>query len=94
MFTCPVVGVSFRGGEVRNLVKSLNIGDTLTLRADPENEYDSSAVAVDYLGTHIGFIPKGENAETFEHLMNGGTAEGEITMFETSIKPIIEVTLS
>lgn len=92
-FTSSVVGVSFRGGQVRDLVKSLNIGAQFQLQADPTNEYDSNAVAVYYDDMHIGFLPRGENEATSEHLLDGGEAFAEITMFENSIKPIVEVTL-
>lgn len=92
--TCPVVGVTFRPAQVKNIVKSLNIGDEVQLQADPENEYDSTAVAVYYDDTHIGFVPKEQNTELFKRLTDGCVATGEIIMFENSLKPIIEINVA
>ena len=93
-FSSSVVGVSFRGAQVREVVKNqLNVGDQLQLVADPENEYDDTAVAVYYDDLHIGFIPRGENQQLFKALTEGGEAFAEITMFENSIKPLVDVTI-
>jgi len=36
-------------------------GRFLTLRKEPENPHDASAVAVDFKGTHIGYVPRTRN---------------------------------
>lgn len=51
----PLVGVSFRGSEARDIVKSLTTdsGHMLSLEAEPDNPYDDHAVKVLYLHTEI-----------------------------------------
>lgn len=51
----PVVGLKFRGFD-QNTWRAK--GNPLILRPEPENEFDSKAIAV-YCGRdHIGYIPK------------------------------------
>lgn len=91
MLTVTMVGATFRPDEARSALKQLKIGDKVTLAADPHNEYDSTAVAVYYAHHHIGFIPKESNSALFAALMAGEEIEAEIIAFETSLKPVLEI---
>ena len=51
-----VVGMHFRGRDVKELATSLPLGTELTLKREPENEHDDNAIMVYYLDTHIGYI--------------------------------------
>lgn len=92
----PLVGVSFRGKEVRELVKTLtpDDGHLLSLEAEPDNEYDDHAVKVlyDVGSVHLGYVAREANAELFEELQAGSEFEIEVTGFENSIKPVLLIT--
>lgn len=91
MLTVTMVGATFRPAEARDIVKSLGIGDRVQLRADPSNEYDSTAVAVYSDDVHIGFIPKDSNSALFAVLMDGAEITGQIIAFENTLKPVLEI---
>lgn len=92
-----LVGVTFRGGEARDIVKSLTPadGDKLSLEAEPENPYDSNAVKVihDPTGTHIGYLARENNWEISDGLQNGAEFDIEIVGFENTLKPTLLITL-
>lgn len=91
MLTVTMVGAQFRPPEAKALTKAIDIGQLVELRADPDNEYDSTAVAVYYEDTHIGFIPKAMNGELFTRLQEGEEITAEVVAFESSLKPILEI---
>lgn len=91
MLTVPLVGSTFRPPSAREALKQLKIGDKLDLRADPDNEYDSTAVAVYYAHHHVGFIPKESNSAIFAVLMDGTEISAEIVAWENSLKPVLEI---
>jgi hypothetical protein len=92
----PLVGVTFRPAEAKEIVKALTPSDghKLSLIADPTNEYDSHAVKVvdEETGTHLGFIAKENNLEIFEALQRGEELKVEIVGFENTIKPTLLIT--
>lgn len=91
MLTVTMVGATFRPAEAKEIVRGLHIGDRVQLRADPNNEYDTTAVAVYSHDTHIGFIPKESNSALFAVLMDGATITAEIIAFENTLKPVLEI---
>lgn len=91
--TCPLVGASFRSSADREALKGASIGDICDLRADPDNAYDDTAVAVDLSDYHVGFIPKDMNTELYERLMSGEEATATIVSFEKPLRPILEINL-
>lgn len=91
MLTLTMVGATFRSASAKEVLKSLKIGDRLDLRADPNNEYDATAVAVDYEGEHLGFIPRESNSALFAVLMDGAEISAEIVAWENSLKPVLEI---
>lgn len=86
-----MVGATFRPAEAKDIVRGLTIGDHVQLIADPNNEYDETAVAVYSDDVHIGFIPRGSNSALFERLMSGEKIEAEIVAFENTLKPVLEI---
>lgn len=91
MLTVTMVGASFRPAEARDIVKNLHIGNTVQLRADPDNQYDTTAVAVYSDDVHIGFIPKESNSALFAVLMDGAEISAQIIAFENTLKPVLEI---
>lgn len=94
VFQCTLAGANFRPADAREVCKSLSIGDTLELEADPANPYDSNAVRVIASGEFIGFIPKTDNTAVAAALTRGEEVLVEVVGFESTIKPILEITLS
>lgn len=91
MLTVPMVGATFRPTEAKGVLRRLEIGDRLELRADPNNEYDSTAVACYYAHHHLGFIPRESNSALFAVLMDGAEISAEIIAFENTLKPVLEI---
>ena len=59
-----VVGMHFRGADVKELVNSLIYPVNFELEREPFNEYDSLAIKVIYpqTQTHIGYLERGQAA--------------------------------
>ena len=91
MLTVTMDGATFRPAEAKEIVRNLHIGNTVQLRADPNNEYDATAVAVYSDDIHIGFIPKESNSALFAVLMDGAEISAEIIAFENTLKPVLEI---
>lgn len=91
MLQLTMVGATFRPAEAKEIVRGLTIGDRVELQADPDNEYDSTAVAVYRDGVHIGFIPRTDNGPLFAVLMDGAEISAEIIAFENTLKPVLEI---
>jgi hypothetical protein len=62
---------------------NLKIGSPLMLKAEPENKYDPSAVAIWYDDKKLGFVPREENELLFKFLELGYT-----DLFEARINRI------
>lgn len=95
MLTVTMVGATFRPSEAKEIIKGLSIGDVLHLEADPNNEFDSTAVAVysDDGKHHLGFIPRESNSALFAALMDGASISAEVIAFESTLKPVLEIEL-
>lgn len=91
MLTVTMVGATFRPAEAKDIVRGLSIGDRVQLAPDPNNEYDTTAVAVYSDDVHIGFIPKESNSALFAVLMDGADISAEIIAFENTLKPVLEI---
>lgn len=91
MLTVTMVGASFRPASAKEVLKQLKIGDTLQLVADPDNEYDATAVACYYAHHHLGFIPRDSNSALFAVLTDGAEISAEIIAFESVLKPVLEI---
>lgn len=91
MLTVTMVGATFRPAEAKEIVRGLHIGARVALIADPNNEYDMTAVAVYSDDVHIGFVPKESNSALFAVLMDGAEISAEIIAFENTLKPVLEI---
>lgn len=91
MLTVTMVGATFRPQEAKDIVRGLGIGDWVQLLADPNNEHDSTAVAVYHDGVHIGFIPRDSNSALFAALIDGAEIYAETVAFENTLKPVLEI---
>lgn len=89
-----LAGCNFRPAPARDICKALNIGDQLALKPDPDNEYDSNAVKVLADDVFIGFVPKADNGAIFAALNRDESVQCEVVGFASSIKPLLEITLT
>lgn len=91
-----LVGVTFRGAEAKEIVKSLTREDgaNLSLEAEPDNEYDNHAVKVIHnpTNTHIGYLARENNYDVFDSLQNDTDLQIEIVGFENTLKPTLLIT--
>lgn len=53
-----VVGMAYRSKAAKEVYYTLKIGDKITLKPEPDNEYDDTAVKVFAKRCHIGYIPQ------------------------------------
>ena len=58
-----LVGSKFIGRDAINGTIALREGDLIRLRREPDNKVDSRAVACDFNGAHLGYIPTRQNAD-------------------------------
>jgi hypothetical protein len=59
MQRCYVAGFRYHRGP--GILSQMEIGEPLTLVAEPENEYDARAVRIEHAGRKIGYIPRHRN---------------------------------
>lgn len=83
-----IVGARHQGAE--NLVKSLDFGEPITLRRDPNNRFDRNAVEVWARKTHIGYVPRGQ-AAILAKLMDAAGKQVAYGVVATDRVPSVEV---
>lgn len=71
LFDTHIAGTTYIEG-VDELEPYLNVGDKLDFFREPDNEYDSMAIAIKTeSGTKLGYVPKRDNP-IFSRLMDAG----------------------
>ena len=77
-YTFDVVGESFQRDHLVQIIKntkSADIGEiytTATLKLEPDNAFDSSAVMVIINDLHVGYIPKSQSGMMTDHIQSKG----------------------
>lgn len=66
-----LAGLNFRPIEARAVFAALSPGASLSLEAEPFNQYDAYAVKIITEGEHIGYIASGMNIEVAAALAEG-----------------------
>lgn len=74
-----VVGMHFRGADVKALVANLEPPCTFTLEREPDNAYDEFAVKVFYGDIHIGYISRDQAMFLAPHMDEGQDFTCEMT---------------
>ncbi len=69
LLQCPIAGYYYYDGQL--IENQLNPGTPLRLQREPDNKYDSNAVAVYYKQHKLGFIPRKDN-KVIAGMMDGG----------------------
>jgi len=77
-YTFDVVGESFQRDHLVQLIKKHNLVDsgelysTATLKLEPTNDFDPTAVMVLVDDLHVGYIPKSISAEMTDYIKTKG----------------------
>jgi hypothetical protein len=77
-----IAGFTYHDGV--DVFSELKIGAELTLAAEPENKYDTYAVAVFYHNHKLGYIPRGKNKYISKFLNFGHTGLFDIKINRVS----------
>jgi hypothetical protein len=82
-----IAGVKFH--DLPKVIDSLIEGDLLDLVPEPENKFDSNAVAIKINGTMLGYVPKQISAEVSAAIEACGeeNVKCEITILDSSASP-------
>jgi len=49
----------------------MRVGDTLTLKREPDNSHDAKAVRIEWQGHKIGYVPRRDNADAARFMDSG-----------------------
>lgn len=63
-----VVGAYYRSTRAKEIYRSLNFGEKVSLKLDPENYEDDTAVKVYGRRSHIGYIPSEFSAVIYSYV--------------------------
>lgn len=62
-----LVGMTYRSKAAKEVYYTLKIGDKISLKPDPDNQYDETAVKVYAKRCHIGYIPQKYSSQIYWH---------------------------
>lgn len=83
-----VVGTFYREKEEQERAQKLNIGETVFLLPEPENEYDRKAImVVTQDGYHVGYIGKDINSLVMREFSFGNDFYVNVHYLDTNKKP-------
>lgn len=91
-----IVGMHFRGEQIKSLVASLQPPFTLELEREPENPYDQFDIKALYNGIHIGYVERGQAAFISHYIDEGNPASCSVHRMEkrkNNIHPICSITV-
>lgn len=89
-----IVGMHFRGAEVKALVSNFIPPLTLQLEREPDNRFDAFAIKAMYEGTHVGYIEAGQAAFISPWMDQGHAFEARVERMEqrrNNLHPICTV---
>ena len=86
-----IAGISFRDNS-KKLLSELSEGMEVQLRLDPDNEYDSNAIAVFNGQKHLGYIPKRDIPVVALNIKDGILKATISSIYEGRVGLIIPVT--
>lgn len=83
-YTFDVVGESFQRDHLVQIIKNTKSADlgelytTATLKLEPDNPFDSSAVMVIINDLHVGYIPKSQSGMMTDYIQSKGANTLEV----------------
>ena len=87
MTSCNIAGFTCYDGL--DVLDKLQLGASVSLKAEPDNPYDPEAVVIFFEGTKIGYIPRSEN-QTIHWLLyfgHGDILEAKINKRKLDANP-------
>lgn len=88
-WNASVNGANFRPKETKEIIRTLEVNDTLDLEREPDNLHDEHAIKVLYEGTHIGYIERDVAAFVSPLMRDGQQFTCTIHSFLGDIKPYV-----
>lgn len=94
-----VVGSGFRGIEAITTLRRMEVGSHVRLVREPQNQFDSRAIQVWYLGVHVGYIPRAVNPQIAAAMDRGAEPIAEVEIAPAvnrrnriDIEPVLTIT--
>jgi hypothetical protein len=85
LLECPLAGFQYHSGEAH--WSRLKPNDRVTLRRDPGNRHDARAIAVEWQGVMLGYVPREANFAVSQMLDRGERVEGRIARLQSTQDP-------
>ena len=82
---CPVAGFQFQAGET--CWARMKRDDPVTLRREPGNRHDARAIAVEWNGIRLGYVPREANFAIAQMLDRGERLEARIGRMQATSDP-------
>lgn len=92
-FSSALMGAHFRGPDIKELVKTYEIGKKLTTRREPGNAYDANAIMILDGEEHVGYV-EGGLAQEIAPLMDASpdrALNATVSGFLTPTKPYLDL---
>jgi hypothetical protein len=83
--TSPIAGFQYHQGEA--IWAQLSQGATLQLIREPQNQYDTRAVRIDFQGQKLGYLPKLDNAAVSQLLDRSEQVQAFVSGLKMSDDP-------
>lgn len=81
----PLAGFQFYQGKA--LWDEMKPGDLLQLVRERENPHDANAVRFEWNGSHLGYIPRRENADVARQMDRGAPVKARIVKLTPARNP-------
>jgi len=81
----PIAGFQYYEGE--NIWPQMKVADALILQREPQNRYDTHAIAVYWQQSKFGYIPRRENRTLAQMLDRGQTLNAQIQQLKNEAAP-------
>lgn len=81
----PLAGFQYYEGKA--LWDMLRVGDTLTLRREPQNPHDANAVRIEWRGEMLGYLPRRDNADVARQMDHGAAVKARIVRLTDARNP-------
>lgn len=81
----PLAGFQYYEGKA--LWDMLRVGDTLTLKREPQNPHDANAVRIEWRGEMLGYLPRRDNADVARQMDHGSAVKARIVRLTDARNP-------
>ena len=85
----PVAGFQYHAGK--QWWPHMRVGDTLTLKREPDNSHDAKAVRIEWQGHKIGYVPRRDNADAARFMDSGQVLVARISRLAEGRDPWLRI---